>query len=63
MNDCISRQEAIKIIEHRRKQNPMASVEFIRGMQDAYLRILSDIRALPPVEYNDSVDTRGNNND
>ena len=50
MSDLISRQDAIDLVKHRMKHNPMKSVEFIQGLQDAYLRVLSDLNALPPAE-------------
>ena len=50
MNDLINRQDAIDLVEYRMKHNPMKSVQFIQGLQDAYLRVLSDLKALPPAD-------------
>lgn len=50
MNDLINRQDAIDLVEHRMKHNPMKSVQFIQGLQDAYLRVISDLNRLPPAD-------------
>ena len=50
MSDLISRQDAINLVKHRMKHNPMKSVEFIQGLQDAYLRVISDLNRLSPAD-------------
>ncbi len=50
MSDLINRQDAIDLVEYRMKHNPMKSVEFIQGLQDAYLQVLSDLHRIPPTE-------------
>lgn len=48
--DVISRQDAMDLVKHRMEHNPMKSVEFIQGLQDAYLRVINDLNALPSVQ-------------
>lgn len=51
MSDLISRQDAIATIEHYLKHPPKNySQLFIQGMDDAYYRTLSILRALPSVQ-------------
>ena len=45
--DLINRQDAIDLVKHHMKHNPMRSVEFIQGLQDAYLRVISDLSRQP----------------
>lgn len=42
--------DAIDLVKYRMKHNPMKSVEFIQGLQDGYLRVLSDLERLPSAE-------------
>lgn len=50
MSDLINRQDAIDLVEHRMKHNPMKSVQFIQGLQDGYLRVISDLNRLPSAD-------------
>lgn len=50
-NDSISRQAAIATIEHYLKHPPKNHSQlFIQGMDDAYYRTLSILRALPSAQ-------------
>ena len=50
MDDLISRNDSIDLVKYHMKHNPMRSVEFIQGLQDAYLRVISDLDRLSPVD-------------
>lgn len=55
--------DAIDLVKYRMKHNPMKSVEFIQGLQDGYLRVLSDLERLPSAERKGKWIEMGTNKD